>query len=230
MIVCHNLVKIYKVADLEVVALQGLDLTVDAGEMVAVVGASGSGKTTLLNILGGLDRPSAGSVTVAQRDLLQLSARDLDGYRLREVGFIWQQTARNLLPYLSAWQNVQLPMLFAGAPRAERDAWTAELLQAVGLLERRRTHMAQLSGGQQQRLALAVALANRPRLLLADEPTGELDASTARDILDLLRRLNRRYQLTVVLVTHDATLAQALDRVLVIRDGRAVAGRQENSK
>lgn len=217
---CDNLVKIYKIADLEVVALQGLDMQVSKGEILAIVGASGSGKSTLMNILGGLDRPTAGRVTVGGLDLLKLSNRGLNQYRRERVGFVWQQTSRNLIPYLTAQQNVELPMLMAGrAPRLARE-WAGELLDAVGLSERRQHKLAQLSGGQQQRVAIALALANDPQLLLADEPTGEMDSATARLIWDSFRRLNARFGLTTVIVTHDPKIAQEVDRVVSIRDGK----------
>jgi len=219
-IVCENLVKIYKTAVLEVVALQGLDLAVAAGELLGIVGASGSGKSTLLNILGGLDRPSAGNVVVNGRNLLKASDSDLDVYRRAEVGFVWQQTGRNLIPYLSAQANVELPMTVAGTGGREKRAWSQELLERVGLWEHRRHRLAQLSGGQQQRVAIAVALANKPRLLLADEPTGELDLVTAGEILALLRQMNETYGLTTIIVTHDPAVARAVDRVVTIRDGR----------
>jgi putative ABC transport system ATP-binding protein len=220
LIVCENLVKIYKIADLEVVALQGLDLTVAPGEMLGIVGASGSGKSTLLNILGGLDRPSAGRVTVDSRDLLKLSEGALDRYRRTEVGFVWQQVARNLIPYLSARANVELPMTVAGVGPIEKRKRSRELLEMVGLWEHRHHRLAQLSGGQQQRVAIAVALANKPTLLLGDEPTGEVDSATAHGILDLFRELNRVYGLTTVIVTHDPQIARRVDRVVAIRDGR----------
>ncbi len=219
-IVCENLVKIYKVAELEVVALQGLDLAVQRGELLGIVGTSGSGKSTLLNILGGLDRPSAGHVVVNGRNLLKAPDSELDTYRRREVGFVWQQTARNLIPYLSAKDNVALPMTIAGMGWAEKRAWTQELLEAVGLWEHRQHKLVQLSGGQQQRIAIAVALANKPTLLLGDEPTGELDSTTAQEILALLREMNGRYNLTTLIVTHDPQIARAVDRVVTIRDGR----------
>jgi ABC-type lipoprotein export system ATPase subunit len=219
-IVCDNLVKIYKAADLEVVALQGLDLVIAEGEMLGIVGASGSGKSTLLNILGGLDRPSAGRISVDGRDFLKLSDRALDGYRRTVVGFVWQQVARNLVPYLTAQENVELPMTVAGTGLPEKRKRSRELLEAVGLWEHRRHRLAQLSGGQQQRVAIAVALANRPRLLLADEPTGEVDSATAQGLLDLLRELNRGYGLTTIIVTHDPQIARQVDRVVAIRDGR----------
>jgi putative ABC transport system ATP-binding protein len=218
-LVCENLVKIYKVADLEVVALQGLNLTIQAGELMGIVGASGSGKSTLLNILGGLDRPSAGRLTVEGRDMLKASASVLDEYRRTEVGFVWQQTARNLVPYLSAQENVELPMTIEGVAPREKRSWARELLETVGLWDHRKHHLAQLSGGQQQRVAIAVALANRPRLLLGDEPTGEVDSTTAQEILSLFRQLSEHYGLTVVIVTHDPQIARNVDRVLTIRDG-----------
>ncbi len=219
-IICENLVKIYQVADLEVVALQGLDLTVAAGEMLGIVGASGSGKSTLLNILGGLDEPSAGRVTVEGRDLLKLSDPALDRYRRTEVGFVWQQVARNLIPYLTARENVELPMTVAGLGLREKRRRSRELLERTGLWEHRKHRLAQLSGGQQQRVAIAVALANQPRLLLADEPTGEVDSVTAQGLLDLFRELNQAYGLTTIIVTHDPQIARRVDRVVAIRDGK----------
>lgn len=219
-IVCENLVKIYQVADLEVVALQGLDLTVHSGELLAIVGASGSGKSTLLNILGGLDRPSAGRVSVNGRDLLKLSDSDLDEYRRMEVGFVWQQTGRNLIPYLTARENVELPMTVAGMNFRDKRAWSQELLEKVDLWEHRNHRLAQLSGGQQQRVAIALALANKPRLLLGDEPTGEVDNATAQDILALFRDLSEGYGLTTIIVTHDPQIARVANRVVTIRDGR----------
>lgn len=219
-IVCENLVKIFQVAEIEVVALQGLDLSVASGEFLAIIGASGSGKSTLLNVLGGLDRPSAGRVLVNGRDLLKMPGSALDRYRRREVGFVWQQTTRNLIPYLSAQANIELPMILAGTGRRERRERSRELLEAVGLWEHRCHQPAQLSGGQQQRIAIAVSLANKPRLLLADEPTGEVDSATALDILTLLRQLNQQYDLTIIIVTHDPQVAAAVDRVMTIRDGR----------
>jgi ABC-type lipoprotein export system ATPase subunit len=213
-------VRIYKVADLEVVALQGLDLTVAPGEMLGIVGASGSGKSTLLNILGGLDRPSAGRISVDGHDLLKMSDLAMDRYRRTQVGFVWQQTARNLIPYLSARENVELPMTVAGLGLREKRARSRELLERTGLWEHRRHRLAQLSGGQQQRVAIAVALANRPGLLLADEPTGEVDSATAHQLLDLIRELNLAYGLTMIIVTHDPQIARRVDRVVAIRDGK----------
>lgn len=220
MIVCDNLVKIYKVQDLEVVALQGLDLMVDRGEFMAIVGPSGSGKSSLMNILGGLDRPSAGKAIVDGQDLLKLSSFALTRYRRQKVGFVWQQPSRNLIPYLTVEENVELPMIVAGMPYAERKAWARELLDAVGLWERRNHDLPRLSGGEQQRTAIAVSLANKPVMLLADEPTGEVDTATAQSILDTLRHLNREYNLTIVTVTHDPRMSNQVDRVVAIRDGK----------
>jgi ABC-type lipoprotein export system ATPase subunit len=217
LIVCDNLVKIYKVADLEVVALQGLDLLVDPGEMIAIVGASGSGKSTLLSILGGLDTPSAGRATVAGHDLTQMGRRERTRYRRETIGFIWQQTARNLLPYLSAVENVELPMILNGA--ADRDR-AMELLRLVGLADRADHRPERLSGGEQQRVAIAVSLANQPEVLLADEPTGELDTATSAEIFDLMRHVNTELGTTVVIVTHDPLVSEQVQRTVAIRDGR----------
>jgi ABC-type lipoprotein export system ATPase subunit len=215
---CDGLVRIYKVADLEVVALQGLDLRVERGEMIAIVGASGSGKSTLLNILGGLDTPSAGRAVVAGHDLGQMGNAERTRYRRRVVGTIWQQTARNLLPYLDATENVELPMTLDG--RGGRHARAIELLGLVGLGDRVRHRPDQLSGGEQQRVAVAVALANEPEVLLADEPTGELDTTTSHEVFDLLRQVNHELGTTVVIVTHDALVSEQVGRTVAIRDGR----------
>lgn len=217
MIRCENLVKIYKTADLEVIALQGLDLQVDQGELMAVVGNSGSGKSTLLNMLGGLDRPSAGRLFVDGKDMLKFSERDLTSYKRQTVGFVWQNKARNLIPYLTARENVEIPLLLKGKRRQAR---ALELLDAVGLYERRNNKLNQLSGGEQQRVAIAIALANEPRLLLADEPTGSVDTKTAGRIMELFNRLNQEMGLTIVIVTHDPQVAKQVNRVVAIRDGR----------
>jgi putative ABC transport system ATP-binding protein len=219
-VVCDNLVKIYKVADLEVVALQGLDLLVERGELMAIVGSSGSGKSTLLNILGGLDRPSAGKALVGGQDLLKMSDFALNTYRRMKVGFVWQQTARNLIPYLSAIENVELPQMISGRSAKERRQWAEELLEAVGMTARKNHHLVQMSGGEQQRVAIAVSLANHPLLLLADEPTGEVDTMTAKQIFSAFRQLNEHYNLTIMIVTHDPGIAAQVDRVVAIRDGR----------
>ncbi len=220
MVLCDNLVKIYKVQDLEVVALQGLDLVVERGEFMAIIGPSGSGKSSLMNILGGLDRPSAGKALVDGMDLLKASSMALTAYRREKVGFVWQQPSRNLIPYLSVVENVELPMIIAGTGSKARKAWSRELLEAVGLWERRNHNLHQLSGGEQQRTAIAVGLANKPVMLLADEPTGEVDTITSQQILDTFRRLNQLYNLTIITVTHDVRVSDQVDRVVAIRDGR----------
>ncbi|MGO8947378.1 MAG: ATP-binding cassette domain-containing protein [Ktedonobacterales bacterium] len=212
--------KIYKAADLEVVALQGLDLLVPEREMLALVGPSGAGKSTLLNILGGLDAPSAGRCEVAGVDLTRISARERLRYRRRIVGHVWQQTSRNLLSDLTLLDNVMVPMVLSGYPASKRRRHAVELLERVGLGQRLGHKPDRLSGGEQQRGALAVALANDPPLLLADEPTGELDSITAREVLRLLRRLNLELGLTTIVVTHDQLVAEAMDRSVAIRDGR----------
>ena len=217
---CQDVFKIYKIADLEVVALRGLDLAVDAGEVVAIVGASGSGKSTLLNILAGYDSPSAGGVMVGGKDLLRMSAREVEEYRRVDVGFIWQQTSRNLFPYLSTLENVTLPMMLTNTPSSERRERAEELLGLVGLSHRLDHTPEKLSGGEQQRVAIAVALANRPPLLLADEPTGELDDATAAEILDLFGTVNREMGTTILIVTHDPDIAYKVGRVVMIRDGK----------
>jgi putative ABC transport system ATP-binding protein len=217
-IACDGLVRIFKLADLEVVALQGLDLLVEAGEMIAIVGASGSGKSTLLSILGGMDVPSAGRAVVAGYDLGRLSGSERTRFRRRTVGFVWQQTGRNLLPYLTAVENVELPMLLDG--RRGRRARALELLELVGLGDRAGHRPDRLSGGEQQRVAIAIALANDPAVVLADEPTGELDSSTSAEVFGLLRRVNREVGTTIVIVTHDAFVSEQVGRTVAIRDGR----------
>lgn len=216
MIVCEGLVKIYKTDDIEVVALQGLNITVEDGEMMAIIGNSGSGKSTMLNILGGLDRPSAGQVRVGKWDLLKITDEQLVEYKRKTVGFIWQNNARNLLPYLTALENVEMPMMLAG--KVDRE-YAKQLLEWVGLKDRLYNKLYQLSGGEQQRVAIAISLANRPSLLLADEPTGSVDTQTSDLIMSIFRRLNKELGVTIVIVTHDLTLASKVDRVVAIRDG-----------
>ena len=219
-ILCDNLVKIYKVADLEVVALQGLDLVVEAGELIAIVGASGSGKSTLQNILGGLDTPTAGRAEVSGFDLTALSTSERTNYRRRVVGFIWQQTARNLFPYLSAAENVELPLVLDGLGARTRRERSQELLSLVGMSDRAAHRPDQLSGGEQQRVAIAIALANRPKVLLADEPTGELDSESAEEIFGAFRTINETLGVTVMVLTHDPLVSTQVNRTIAIRDGR----------
>ena len=225
LIICENLVKIYRLnqeggALVEVQALQGLDLTVREGEMLGIVGASGSGKSTLLNVLGGLDRPTGGRALVGKQDLGRLSERAIDEYRRKTVGFVWQQGARNLIPYLTAAENIELPLTLSGQVGKSTRERALELLDLVGLRERMGHRLEELSGGEQQRVAIAIALANKPMLLLADEPTGELDTVTAQTIYDLLRDLNKRLGLTMVIVSHDPGIAKHVDRVVAVRDGK----------
>ncbi len=219
-IVCEDLFKIYKIADLEVVALRGLDLKVRRSEVVAIVGASGSGKSTLLNILAGYDAPSAGRVSVGDKDLLRMTPNDVETYRRDEVGFIWQQTSRNMFPYLTAIENVALPMMLTFTSPTERRKRAEDLLELVGLSHRMGHTPEKLSGGEQQRVAIAVALANHPPLLLADEPTGELDDATAAEILDLFGAINNELDTTILIVTHDPDIAYKVGRVVMIRDGK----------
>lgn len=217
---CQNLIKIHKQGNLEVVALQGLDLTMEQGEFISIVGASGAGKSTLLTILAGFEKPSAGRATVVERDLTDISAKDLTRYYRRDVGFVWQDFTRNLLPYLKAIQNVELPLLLGGISGRKRKKRALDLLDAVGLRGKAHAPVHTLSGGEQQRLALCVALAPGPKLLLADELTGELDTETSLEIFELLRQLSHQGGLSVLVVTHDVAIAQRTDRVVRIADGR----------
>ena len=222
-IACQDLFKIFKPADLEVVALRGLDLKINKGELVAIVGSSGSGKTTLLNILAGLERPSAGQVHIGKRDMLNISDKELVSYRRQDVGFVWQTTSRNLVPYLSVIENIELPMAISGIRSRQRKEHSRELLRVLGMEDKQNRNPAQLSGGAQQRVAIAVALANQPPLLLADEPTGELDSQMADEIFHLFQDMNRTFGTTIVIVTHYPGIAQFVNRVVIIRDGRISA-------
>ena len=222
-ITCENLVKIYKTKDIEVLALQGLELEIARGELMAIIGNSGSGKSTFLNMIGGLDRPSAGRLIVDGKDLFKLNERELVEYKRSTVGFVWQNNARNLLPWLSAWRNVQMPMLFnKGKAKRQR---AIELLELVGMEHKRKSRLNQLSGGEQQRIAIAIALANDPKILLADEPTGSVDMKTSNYLLDVFRKLNTELGLTIVIVTHDRMLAHKVNRVVSIRDGKTSSER-----
>jgi ABC-type lipoprotein export system ATPase subunit len=218
LITCENLVKIYKTKDTEVVALQGLDLDIKYGEMMAIIGNSGSGKSTLLNMIGGLDRPSAGKLIVNGVDLLRIKQSEVTNYKKNTVGFVWQNNARNLIPYLSARQNVELPMVLAGKGNYRKRS--GDLLRIVGLEDRMNNRLRELSGGEQQRVAIAIAMANEPKIILADEPTGAVDTSTATQIFKALRKLNEETGVTVIIVTHDRGVAKRVDRVVAISDGK----------
>ena len=218
MILADNLVKIYKTQELEVLALQGLDLTVEKGELVAIIGNSGSGKSTFLNMIGGLDTPSAGKLFVDGKNLFTLTKRELVSYKRKTVGFVWQNNARNLLPYLSALENIITPMQFSSEKKRKERALM--LLDLVGMSHKKNSRLHQLSGGEQQRIAIAIALANEPKLLLADEPTGSVDKKTADYIFDVFQKLNKEMNQTIVIVTHDVALSKKVQRVVAIRDGK----------
>lgn len=215
---CENLVKIYKIADMEVFALQGLELKIKKGEIVGIIGSSGSGKSTLLNILGGLDTATGGKVIVNGWNLNNMSYRDKIFYKRETIGFVWQNSSRNLVPYLTALENVRLPMILKG--KGQDKDWAEELLEAVGLADRMDHQPGEMSGGQQQRVAIAIALANRPAILLADEPTGSLDSRTGAEIFQVFQQVSREYGITIIVVTHDRSLAGAVDRAVEIRDGK----------
>lgn len=217
MIQAEGLVKIYKTKETEVLALQGLDLTVEEGELTALIGNSGSGKSTFLNMIGGLDKPSAGTLIVGGKNLFTMSEAELVKYKRETVGFVWQNNARNLLPYLPALENVMLPM-YLSSEKAKREK-ALQLLEMVGMSHKKNNRLNTLSGGEQQRIAIAIALANSPKLLLADEPTGSVDPSTANYIFDVFRELNKNGQ-TILIVTHDVTLSKKVQRVVAIRDGK----------
>ena len=220
LILCDRLVRIYTAEGIEVQALQGLDLLVGTGELTALVGASGSGKSTLMNILAGLDSPTAGGVRVAGHDLASMTARQRLAYRRSVVGFIWQQTARNLLPYLTATQNVELPLRLAGTGRPTRRKRAGELLELLSVAHCAGRRPDQMSGGEQQRVSIAVALSNSPSVLLADEPTGELDSATAASVFGALQTANSELGVTVLVVTHDPAVSAQVRRTIAIRDGR----------
>lgn len=217
MIRADGLVKIYKTKETEVLALQGLDLTVETGELTAIIGNSGSGKSTFLNMIGGLDKPSAGSLFVDGKNLFTMSEKELVLYKRDTVGFVWQNNGRNMLPFLSALENVMMPMNLSSTKHKHDKAM--ELLEMVGMSHKKNSRMNMLSGGEQQRVAIAIALANSPKLLLADEPTGSVDFKTADYIFDVFSELNRNGQ-TILIVTHDIALSKKVKRVIAIRDGK----------
>ena len=228
-IMCENLVKIYKTKDLEVMALQGLELTVKRGELMAIIGNSGSGKSTFLNMVGGLDRPSAGKLFVNDKDLFAMKEGELREYKQKDVGFVWQNNARNLFPYLTALQNVELPMHFRNKGKKGETfgkEYALELLERVGMEHKRHSKLDELSGGEQQRIAIAIALANRPGLLLADEPTGNLDKKNSEEIVGLLKLSNKKYKQTILLITHDERIALEADRIIALEDGKILSDRE----
>lgn len=214
---CDNLVKIYKTLDTEVMALQGLDLTIERAELMAIIGTSGSGKSTLLNIIGGLDTPTMGSVTVDGLDLRKLSKVELTTYKRKTVGFVWQNNARNLIPYLTAAENVEH---VGRIGKSLDNEYCARLLEMTGLTKRRKNKLSELSGGEQQRVAVAIALINKPRILLADEPTGAVDSRTSAGIMKLFEQLRTELGITIIIVSHDQEVAKYVDRVVAIRDGK----------
>ena len=223
MVLAENLVKIYKTSELEVLALQGLDLRVERGELTAIIGNSGSGKSTFLNMLGGLDEPSAGKLFVDGKNLFKLTQKEKVIYKRDTVGFVWQNNGRNLLPFMNAMENIMMPMHLTSEKNKKERA--LELLDLVGMSHRKFSRMNQLSGGEQQRIAIAIALANKPKLLLADEPTGSVDRKTADYIFDLFKRLNKEYNQTIIIVTHDVELSKKVARVVAIRDGKITSER-----
>jgi len=208
-IICDNLVKIYKTKDIEVLALSGLEMMIERGEIMAIIGNSGSGKSTLMNMIGGLDKPSAGALFVDGKNLFKMQEKELVAYKTNIVGFVWQNNARNLIPYLTAWENVMMPMQFNTVDKIKnKKARAKELLEMTGLGPRANHKLSQLSGGEQQRVAIALAMANHPKLLLADEPTGSVDTKTSGMILDMFREVNRTLGTTIIIVTHDRQVAR----------------------
>lgn len=220
MIYCDGLVKMYLSDGLKVMALQGLDLEVKKGEMTAIIGKSGSGKSTLLNMIGGLETPTAGKLFINGQDLSSLTEKEMVKYRKSTVGFVWQKSSRNLFPYMTVVENVEVPMYFAKGKEKQRRERARMLLDQVGMLSHADKFPSQLSGGEQQRVAIAVALANEPAILLADEPTGAVDTKTSDQIYGLFRELNRNLGLTILIVTHDISLANKVNRVIMISDGK----------
>lgn len=217
---CDGLVKIYKTEELEVMALQGLDFEIEKGEIMAVIGKSGSGKSTLMNIIGGLERPTAGKIIVDGVNLADMTEREMNEYRKTKVGFVWQKSSRNMLGYLSAQDNIINAMSFSGKSMREKKKKAKRLLEMVGLPNKSGSYPNQMSGGEQQRVAIAIALANDPEILLADEPTGAVDTKTSDHIQELFKHLNKTLGITIIIVTHDYRLAERVDRAVMISDGK----------
>ncbi len=220
LIVCDNLVKIYKTDEVEVMALQGLELEIQRGEIISIIGKSGSGKSTLMNIIGGLERQTAGRIVVDGMNLAEMSERQMVNYRKKKIGFVWQKSSRNLYFYLTALENIEVAMNYSGLSSKAKKKRAMELLTLVEMAHKKDSYPSQMSGGEQQRVAIAVALANEPDILLADEPTGAVDSKTSDVIQDLFRTLNRATGITIIIVTHDIKLANKVDRVVMISDGK----------
>ena len=213
-----NLVKIYRESEIEVIAINDVSLTFEEGEFTTIVGPSGSGKTTLLNLLGGLDKPTSGQIHINGTDIGKLKSSQLIDFRLKNIGFVFQ--AYNLLPVLTAKENVEFIMQLQGSSRADRDTRANELLEAVGLRDRQNSRPSKLSGGQQQRVAVARALASKPRFILADEPTANLDSKSAGTLLDIMEKLNHEYNITFIFSTHDQRVVKRAHRVVTLVDGK----------
>ncbi len=220
LIVCDNLVKIYKTDEVEVMALQGLELEIQRGEIISIIGKSGSGKSTLMNIIGGLERQTAGRIVVDGMNLAEMSERQMVHYRKKKIGFVWQKSSRNLYFYLTALENIEIALNYSGLSSKAKKKRAMELLTLVEMAHKKDSYPSQMSGGEQQRVAIAVALANEPDILLADEPTGAVDSKTSDVIQDLFRTLNRATGITIIIVTHDIKLANKVDRVVMISDGK----------
>ena len=216
-----NLTKIYDGSEVEVIAVNGIDLSFDKGEFAAIVGPSGSGKTTFLNLIGGLDRPTSGEVIVDGVNIWNLKSRKLIDFRMNNIGFVFQ--SYNLIPVLTAKENVEFVMHLQGRPKAERDKRTRELMKAVGLAGRLNSRPGKLSGGQQQRVAVARALASKPTFILADEPTANLDSKSTETLLDIMEDLNKEENITFIFSTHDARVVKKARRVITIEDGKVVS-------
>ena len=217
---CDGLVKLYKTSEVEVMALQGLELCIEKGELIAIIGKSGSGKSTLLNIIGALERQSAGKIYIDGQNLSNATEKQLEEIRRKKIGFVWQKSSQNLFSYMTAVENVESQLYYEKMPKAERRQRALDRLEEVGLGDKADSYPTELSGGEQQRVAIAAALIRDPEILLADEPTGAVDSKTSDMIQNLFRKLNRDRGITVRIVTHDISLANKVDRVVMISDGR----------